>query len=272
MLTLLAQAQAQLQGEASPPVGSEIDPTLVDPAQVDAGANILVTLRELLFSGNTLTDARQLAETVQPMSLVWATVFLVVGLTTMLNGYKYYRFVTVLLAMTLGSIVGYYLGDKIGAAYIVAGCASMLVAVTCFPLMKYAVALLGGLAGAFIGANVWVAVARLMFEGAQADALAKNAWVGALVGLITIGMLAFILFKLTIILFTSVSGSTLAVIGALALLIQVPNWRTPIVDSIAAHPIVVPLLILVPAVIGLLVQETESMGQAGKKPGKPAPA
>lgn len=242
-----------------------------DTAATGTGANILVTLRELLFSGNTLTDGRQLAETLQPMSVIWATVFLVAGLTTLLNGYKYYRFVTVVLAMVIGSIVGYYLGDKIDAAYIVAGCASLLVAVTCFPLMKYAVAVVGGLAGAFVGANAWVAIARLMFDGPQADTFAKNAWVGALIGLIVLGMLAFVLFKLTIILFTSVSGSTLAVIGGLALLLQmVPNWRTPIVDSIAVHPIIVPLLILVPAVIGLLVQETESLGQPATKSAKPA--
>ena len=251
MLTMLAQAQSQ---------------------QTEAGANILVTLRQLLFSGNTLTDARQLSETLQPMSLVWATVLLIVGLTTLLNGYKYYKLVTIVLAMALGSISGYYLGEKIGAAYIVAGCLALLVAVTCFPLMKYAVAVIGGLAGAFIGANLWVAVARLMFEGSQADAFSKNAWVGALVGLIALGMLAFILFKVTIIVFTSVSGSTIAVVGGLALLFQVPDWRTPIVDSIAVHPIVVPLLILVPAVIGLLVQETDSLAHPVKKQGKPAAA
>ena len=253
MLTILAQAGA-------------------DGEQAEAAGNILITLRQLLFSGSTLTDARQLSEILQPMSLVWATVFLVAGLTTLLGGYKYYKCVTVVLAMTLGGIVGYQLGDKIGAAYIVAGCLAMLLAVTCFPLMKYAVAIMGGLAGAFLGANVWVAVAKLMFEGPQAESFADNAWVGALVGLIVLGMLAFILFKLTVVLFTSVSGSTIAVIGGLALLFQIPDWRVRIVDSIAVHPIVIPLLIVVPAVVGLLVQQSEMAAQSGKKPAKPVAA
>ena len=256
MLAILAQATTGPQGE-----------------QAEVAANILVTLRQLLFSGSTLTDARQLAEILQPMSLVWATVFLVAGLTTLLGGYKYYKWVTVVLAMTMGSIVGYYLGDKIGAAPIVAGCLAMLLAVTCFPLMKYAVAIMGGLAGAFLGANLWVAVAKLSFEGAPADTAAGNAWVGALIGLVVIGMLAFILFKLTVVLFTSVSGSTVAVIGGLALLFQIPDWRVRIIDSIAVHPIVIPLLILVPAAIGLLVQQSEVLAQAAaKKPGKAAAA
>jgi len=254
MLTILAQVSAN--GE-----------------QAEVAENILITLRQLLFSGSTLTDAKQLSEILQPMSLVWATVFLVAGLTTLLGGYKYYKWVTVVLAMTLGGIVGYQLGDKIGAAYIVAACLAMLLAVTCFPLMKYAVAVMGGLAGAFLGANIWVAIAKLMFEGPQAESFADNAWVGALVGLIVLGMLAFILFKLTIVLFTSVSGSTIAVIGGLALLFQIPDWRVRIVDSIAVHPIVIPLLIVVPAVVGLLVQQSEMAAQASaKKPGKPATA
>lgn len=255
MLAMLAQAQAQTQGQGT-----------------EGAANILVTLRELLFSGSTLTDGEQLAQTLQPISMVWATVFLVAGVTSLLGGYKYYKWVTVVLATMIGGIVGYYLGDKIGAAYIVAGCLAMLLAVTCFPLMKYAVALIGGLAGAFIGANTWVAVSKLSYEGPQADAFAGNAWVGALVGLIVFGMLAFILFKLTIVLFTSVSGSTVAVIGGLALLFQMPNWRAPIVDSISVHPVVIPLLILVPAAIGLLVQQSGMMSETSKKPAKPATA
>ena len=262
MLSILAQATAEVAQT----------PTEPQAEQAEVAGNILVTLRQLLFSGSTLTDARQLADILQPMSLVWATVFLVAGLTTLLGGYKYYKWVTVVLAMTMGSIVGYYLGDKIGAAPIVAGCLAMLLAVTCFPLMKYAVAIMGGLAGAFLGSNLWVAVAKLSFEGTAAETAADNAWVGALIGLILLGMLAFILFKVTIVLFTSVSGSTIAVIGGLALLFQIPDWRGRIVDSIAVHPIVIPLLILVPAAIGLLVQQSEMLAQGGKKPGKAAAA
>ena len=43
--------------------------------------------------------------------------------------------------------------------------------------------------------------------------------------MIVCGMLAFILFKLTVVLFTSGSGSTLAVLGFLALILQFKPWQ-----------------------------------------------
>lgn len=234
--------------------------------------NIFEVISAIMSRGDTLTHGEQLTGALQSMSMVWAVVFLLAGLTCMFNGYKYYKIVTVILAMAIGGVGGYWMGEKIGAAYIVAGCLSLLLAVCCFPLMKYAVAVMGGLAGAFIGANIWAAAANLVFEGDRAIAFAENYWVGALVGLLTLGMLAFIVFKLSVVLFTSVSGSTLMVFGVLALVLQVPNWQETVVNSISAHPIIVPLLVMVPAAIGLLMQETNPNAvPAGETPKKATP-
>lgn len=219
--------------------------------------NIFEIVNSLVAKGDPLADGQQLASTLQQMSLVWALVFLIAGITCMLKGYKYYKAVTVILATALGGVGGYYLGSKIGAAYIVAGCLALLLAVCCFPLMKYAVAVMGGLAGAFIGANVWSASANIVFQGERAQQMADTYWVGALVGLLVLGMLAFILFKLSIMLFTSMSGSTLAVMGAIAIALHVPTWETDIVSSLSAHPIVIPLMILVPTMIGILMQQAD---------------
>ena len=85
------------------------------------------------------------------------------------------------------------------------------------------------------------------------------------------GMLAFILFKLTVVVFTAVSGSTVAVLGALALLLQVPNWNSSIRSSIATNAIALPLLVLAPAAIGLIFQHAPAGGKGGgDHGGKPA--
>lgn len=144
----------------------------------------------------------------------------------MLSGYRFYKTIVVLLALAIGVFAGYYLGKKIHAEYVVAGCLGALLAVCVFPLMKYAVALMGGLVGAFIGANSWSAISRMLQSGGElSDQAAENYWIGELVGLLVCGMLAFILFKVSVVLSTSVSGSTLAVMGALALLMQVQPWQ-----------------------------------------------
>ncbi len=69
-------------------------------------------------------------------------------------------------------------------------------------------------------------------------------------------MLAFILFKLSIVLFTSVSGATIAVLGGLALLLSFDPWQETIRSGLTASQMVIPLLVFVPAVIGLILQES----------------
>ena len=250
MLTMLAQQFTQV------PMQEPTQPT----------NNIFEIINVLISRGDSLAHGETLATTLQQMSLVWALVFLIAGITCMLNGYKYYKAVTIILATTLGGLRGYYLGSKIDAAYMVSGCLALLFAVCCFSLMKYAVAVLGGLAGAFVGANLWSATSNLLFEGQHAQEMADSYWIGALVGLLVLGMLAFILFKLSIMLFTSVSGSTLAVLGAIAIALHVPTWQHDITSSISAHPIVIPLMILVPTMIGILMQQADPATKAKAAP------
>lgn len=232
--------------------------------------NFFEIMARIFSRADTLAHPRELVSDLQALSIVWAIVFLAAGITCLLQGFRYYKTVTVILAAFLGLILGYALGKRINAEYIVAGCVAMLFAVGCFPLMKYSVAVMGGLVGSFLGANAWTAIAHLD-KSSNGASMAQNYWVGALVGLIVCGMLAFILFKLSVVLFTSVSGATIAVMGGLSLLLQVPNWERPVNNSISAHAAVMPLLVMVPAVIGLILQNTKGMGgDAGKPSPKPA--
>jgi hypothetical protein len=91
-------------------------------------------------------------------------------------------------------------------------------------------------------------------------------WAGAFVGLVLCGMLAFVLWKLSIVLFTSVSGSTVAVIGAIALLLSIDGWSPTITEGLSANRVIIPLLVFVPAAIGLIWQQT--YGQSAE----PAPS
>ncbi len=217
---------------------------------------------------DTLAHPEVLIESLQALSAVWAVVFLTAGLICLFQGYKIYKTVTVILALSIGAFAGYYLGKKINAEYIVAGCLALLMAVTCFPMMKYAVSALGGLAGAFVGANSWTALSRLLSD----NSVAQHYWVGALMGLLICGMLAFILFKLAIMMFTSVSGSTIAVLGGVALLLNVDMFRDGVIRGISAHATVLPLLVLVPALIGFILQEFEAYNTPSPSKGKAAAA
>lgn len=222
---------------------------------------------------DTLTQPADLLKHLEQLSIVWSTIFLAAGLICMLNGYRYYKTVTVVLALAIGACMGYYLGGKVDKGYIVAACLAALLAVACWPLMKYAVAVMGGLVGAFLGANAWSAILATVENTAKPDPAQQTYWVGALIGLIVCGMLAFILFKLSVVMFTSVSGATVALFGALSLLLQIPTWRDPIMQNLQDNAMVLPLLVIVPAIIGLIIQQSqpETAGGGGGK-GSPKPA
>jgi len=224
--------------------------------------NLFDTTVAMFSRGDTLAHPEQLVGHLQTLSVVWAVLFLVLGVLCLLGGYKFYKVAVIGAALLFGMFFGYWAGMHINAAPIVAGCTGVLLAVTAFPLMKYAVAVLGGLAGAFTGANMWSGIASAMNAAGSTRLPADAYWVGALVGLIVCGMLAFVLFKLTVLLFTSVSGSTIAVLGVLALLLSVEAWRETIAEALTANPLVIPLLVLVPAVVGLVLQQSKGAGPA----------
>lgn len=242
-----------------------------------AQATLFDPIVKIFARPDALAHPKELLDALQAMSVVWAVVFIIAGIVCMLNGYRFYKSVTVILALLVGMFAGYALSARLQApAYIVAGCLGLLMAVLCFPLMKYAVAVLGGLTGAFLGANLWTAIVHVVYKndpGALANA-AKFNGIGALIGLLVCGMLAFILFKMAVVLFTSVSGSTVAVLGVLALLLQIPGMHESIFNSISKYPVVVPMLVFVPTIIGLILQANQknAPGVAGKIGGEKKPA
>jgi len=226
--------------------------------------NLYERVLAIFSRGDALAQPDAVVEQLQTLGIVWALVFLIAGILCLINGSNHYRITTILMAFVLGSFVGYWLGARVDAPLVVAGCVGLLLAVTAFPLMKYAVALLGGLAGAFIGGNLWSGFAHAINDAQNTTVVSPEAyWVGALIMLIVCGMLAFMLFKLSIVLFTSVSGATIAVMGGLALLLSFEPARDNVARSLTASQIVLPLLVFVPAAIGFILHESYAMASGG---------
>src|SRR5690554_422531 len=145
MLTILAQASS---AAPSAPAAQPAGPS-------NAITNLFDTVIPVFSRADTLAQPANLVEHLSALSIVWAVVFIIAGSVCLFKGYDFYKPVTIMLAALLGLFAGYGLGLHINAPFVVAGCLSLLLAVCAFPLMKYAVALFGGLAGAFIGANLW---------------------------------------------------------------------------------------------------------------------
>jgi hypothetical protein len=123
---------------------------------------------------------------------------------------------------------------------------AIIAAAITFPLMKYAIMVMGGIFGAALGASLW----------RQAGLQPELAWAGALSGLIFFAMLAMILFRGSVILYTSLQGSVMLVFGILSLLYKYQSMAPDVTDVFTKRAFILPTVVLIPALVGLLYQQS----------------
>lgn len=253
MIALLAQTT---------PAPAPVNP-MVAPS--DGLTNLFESVITIFSSVNMLAEPNRLVDALRGLSVVWAVLFVVIGLLCLLSGARHYKAVTVSLAFLVGLFFGYAMGKRVDAAWVVGLSLGIILAVAAYPAMKYTVAIFGGLAGAFFGANLWTGVAHALNKGAAAQIPTDGYWIGGLVGLLICGMLAFIVFKFSVVMFTSVVGATIGVLGVLCLMLSFQPWQASVSASLTASHIVIPLLVFVPAFIGLIMQQawTPELAPAG---------
>jgi hypothetical protein len=198
-------------------------------------------------------------------SLVKAEVFfpialLVAGVLLLLFGFKAYRAVVVFNCIALGFWIGGLLGEKAQIATVAAVIGAVLLGAISWPLMKYAVAVCGGLVGAIVGMVAW----------SWFDLPQDMAWAGGLSGLILVGMLSFLLFKFSIIFFSCVQGAAMLVLGVSALIIKYTPYNKDVVSNLEGKPILIPLIVFSLAFLGIIYQQQRHGllgGEGGPKTG-----
>jgi hypothetical protein len=94
-------------------------------------------------------------------------------------------------------------------------------------------------------------------------------WAGALTGLILFGLLSFILFRGSVMMYTSLQGSVMLVFGILGLIYKYQSIAPTVTDKMTLKPFLLPLTIFVPALLGVVYQQTQFAGaEAGGGGGK----
>ncbi len=197
-----------------------------------------------------LAHPDELLTALASVHIVWASVLVVVGALCVINGYRWHKWVIIICAFLGGLGLGHMLSQNMGQSRIVMAAIGILFAVVATPLLRYAVAIFGGLTGAFIGANAWSALSNSP----------DSHLAGAAMGFIAVAMAAFLMYRVVIVLFTSIGGGAMAVMGILTLMLHVPSWESAIRNSLAANDMLVPLLVTVTAVTGLVLQHSSIKG------------
>jgi hypothetical protein len=189
-----------------------------------------------------------------------AVLLIVLGLIYLLYGYRIIKVLVMFNAIVAGAGIGFALGRHGEAALACAIIGAFATAAITWPAMRYAVALMGGIIGALLAGGIWHAIGL--------DP--RFAWAGALVGLVGLGLLCFILFRGSVMMYTSLQGAVMFVLGVLGLIYKYQELAPRLNDHFRVEPFLFPAVVFIPAMIGLIYQQHQTAsggggGHGGKK-------
>jgi hypothetical protein len=181
----------------------------------------------------------------QQMTPGVAALLIILGIIYLLFGIQIFKGLILVNAAVVGAYVGNNLAGDGDPGVVCAVIGAVVAAAIAWPAMKYAVALMGGFFGALLGASIWHTLI-----------LPPNlVWAGALVGLVGFGLLSFVLFRGSVMMYTSLQGAFMMVFGILGLIYQYQDIAANVSRHLKIQPFWLPAAIFIPAVLGLIFQQ-----------------
>lgn len=177
-----------------------------------------------------------------------STLLIMLGVIYLLFGFYLFKGLVVANAAIAGALLGAALGHRSGSEVPCAVLGAFVAAAVAVPLMKWAVAVHGGVLGAILGGAIW----------RMAGLDPQFAWSGALTGLVAFGMFCFVLFRGSVMTYMSLQGSLMLVFGLLGLLYKYNDLGPRLTQSLQSRHFILPMAILIPAVVGLLYQHANN--------------
>jgi hypothetical protein len=179
------------------------------------------------------------------MSAALALLLVLLGIVYLLFGFHLFKPLALLNAAFIGSLVGIYISQKTGGPLPSGVLGGFIGAAVTYPLMKWAVAVMGGLFGAVLGLTLW-----------RTFGLEPGfAWTGAMMGLIACGLLCFIVFRGSVMAYTSLQGSTMLVFGILSLVFKYQGVAPRLTESLQLKPFLLPMVVFIASILGLIYQQ-----------------
>ncbi|UCG17008.1 MAG: hypothetical protein JSV19_03025 [Phycisphaerales bacterium] len=167
-----------------------------------------------------------------------------VGLALALGGWRLWKVSVVGTFALIGGVLGVLLADKPGdqGLYAIAGAA--LLGVGSFPPANYSIAVLGGLISAGI---THMTLSPLSIGG-------WPLWIAVGLAFAVCTALSYVYLRQVIVIVTSFEGAVLVVSGMVALVSEVPQLFKFFRGISADYWFFVPFLLLVPTVVGCMLQ------------------
>ena len=191
-----------------------------------------------------------------PLTVIWqhittldvveALTFISFGVVCLFYGWRIFKILVTICFALLGLLVAIWANDQFvhGSVIWLAMICILFFAVLSVPLMHWGVSLLGSISGGILTAGATMALGlndqRLLLAG-------------GLVGLVAGGMISFIVFKIAVILFTSLGGSGLVVVGLLAVLHHNVDPKQ-LETFVFGYRWFLPVMVMVPMTFGIVLQ------------------
>ena len=212
---------------------SILQTVLMAPAQPDQQTNSIIPFDTLWQHVNTL-------------DVVEALTFIAFGTVWLFYGWRIFKILVTICFGLLGLILGIWANQQLiaGDSFWLGMICATFFAILSIPFMRWGVSVLGAFSGAVLTAGAWMALGLPQ----------EYVWAGGLTGLIAGGMISFIIFKIAVILFTSLGGSVLLAVGALAILCHHLMTQQELKDFVLANQWFLPAIVLGPMLGGILLQ------------------
>lgn len=174
---------------------------------------------------------------------------ILIGLTLMFMGWQFHKTAVPFTYLLLGLGAGQVFAPEGFKAFIAGAVAGLILAVISFFVLRYAVAVLGGLAGVFVVMGYLSLFDRLLIPNMAETAIALFSFAAA-------GCMAYILHREMTIVVTSLIGSLLLVSGMDPVIHStLPRMYVTVTAFLADYPgFLVPFLLGGPTLIATLVQ------------------
>ncbi len=228
-----------------------------EPTTMPSGRMLTIqNLDQALEALRTGLSQADILQGCREMNVAVCVVLIFAGVVFLLWGYYAFKWLVTLNAAIIGTWLGAIIGEKAGAPLPAAIIGAIVAGTVTWPLMKYAVAIMGGLIGMVIGMSIWRAM------GIDP----RFAAAGGGMGLIFCGMLSFILFRTSVMMFTSLQGSIMLIIGILGVIYKFQGIDSQLMDDkLSVSPFIMPMAVFISAVAGIIYQNTQGSGEVPAK-------
>ena len=174
-----------------------------------------------------------------------AVVLIAFGMIYLIYGWRIFKALVVINFAIFGLAGGILIGKQLGSTLWAGLLGTALFGTISLPFLKYSVSVLGAGAGGVLGALLWRTAG--LPEGLI--------WCGGMGGLIAGGFMAFSSFKVSIMLFSSLQGAMLVIVGVLSLFSALPQLTVQLTQAVYNHVALLPCLIMIPTMAGIYFQQ-----------------